>query len=122
MVSGAVAKAGKIDPQALYNALTSKFPVGTKIPDFGQVVVTGLKGYGDRLDKCGINWNLPQNGLQLFMSIYGHIGYRFPFIYLPADMNTIKNRLLSGQKGISKEELEKNPECHRRMTTLSRML
>ena len=107
LVSGAVAKAGKVDPQALYNALMTKFPSDLKIPNLGQEMVTGIKDFSS-LDKNGVDGNAPKNGLELIMTTYGTYGYRYPFIYLPADMNGIKNRILSGKRAISEGEIEDN--------------
>lgn len=82
------------------------FPFGTKIPELGKEIVEGIKGYGS-LDKFGVNWNVPKNGLELIMTLYGTYGYRFPFIYLPTDMNGIKNRILSGKDAIAEDKLTK---------------
>ena len=90
---------GPIDPKALFNALMTAFLSGTKIPDLGQEIVKGLKGYRS-LNKFGVDWNAPKNGLELIMTLYGTTDHRFPFIYVPADMNGIKNRVLSGKDAI----------------------
>jgi hypothetical protein len=100
LVLGAKALAGKVDAVALYNALMTKFPSGTKIPDLGQEILQGIKGFGS-VDKYGVDWNAPKNGIELLMTTYGTWGYRYPFIYLPADMNGIKSKLLSGIKPIA---------------------
>jgi hypothetical protein len=100
LVSGAKALAGPVDAKALYDALMTKFPSGTKIPNLGQGIVQGIKGYGS-VDKYGVDWNAPKNGLELYMTTYGSWGYRYPFIYFPGDMNTIKSKLLSGLKPLA---------------------
>ena len=85
----------------------TKFPSGMKLPKLGQATIDGLKGFGST-DKYGVDWNAPKNGLEFIMTTYGHWGYRYPFSLLPADMNGIKNRILSGERAISKSELTKN--------------
>jgi hypothetical protein len=95
---------------ALYHALTTKIPPGTKIPDLGLGIVEGIKGFGS-LDKYGVDWNAPKNGLELIMTTYGHWGYRYPFIYFPADMNGIKSRLVSGTPAIGEQILKKQIEA-----------
>jgi hypothetical protein len=103
--SGAKALAGKVDPEALYNALMTRIPSGINIPDLGQGILKGIKGYGS-VDKYGVDWNAPKNGLELFMTTYGTWGYRYPFIYLPADMNGIKSKLLSGLQPLSDSKIK----------------
>ena len=68
-------------------------------------MVTGLKGFNS-LDKYGVDWNAPKNGLELCMTTYGHWGYRYPLIYLPAGMNSLKYRLLEGFEVIAVQALE----------------
>jgi hypothetical protein len=86
--------------------LTTKISSGTKIPDLGQAIVEGIKGYG-YIDKYGVDWNAPKNRLELMITTYGHWGYRYPFIYLPADMNGMKNKLSSGIPPISATTVNK---------------
>lgn len=99
------AKSGAVDAKALYNALTNKFPSDLKLPDLGVSRVEVIRGYGSP-DKNGIDWMQPSNGYELYMTTYGHWGYRYPFTYLPSDMNTMKAKLLSNQYAISPTTLD----------------
>ncbi|KAF2130126.1 glycoside hydrolase family 18 protein, partial [Dothidotthia symphoricarpi CBS 119687] len=95
----------------IISAWNAVYPAGATLHQLGNAFVTGVEGYGDKLDEWGNDWNTLRTPNMVFHTILGAHSYRYGLSYLPADMNIMKKLMLLGQNPIGIDPFTKALEA-----------
>lgn len=107
LLSGKTMKAAKMKAEDIMKAWNAAYPAGAVLHSLGEAFVTGVTGFG-KPDAFGNDWNNLLTPNMRFHTVIGSHAYRYPFTYIPNEMNRWKSSLLvTGRAPISEVKFDK---------------